>query len=497
MPIHHRSWALLGLGVLCGPLAFGQNEEDALRYSQTLPGGTARSWAMGSAFGAVGADPASASINPAGFGLYNASELSLTPSFEVNDAEALHYGTSATANDNRFSFNNLALILSSPSSKGGDWRGGVFGISFDRQASYNWEKRALGTGVNSTILQRFANEANGTSPGALADAFPFTSDLAYQTYAINPTGDTIANTYDSAIPFGSPVRQDHTISTSGRLNTTSFFYAANYMDRLYIGATVGVVGVRYERETTHRETTLDGTLDLQDLMYKEKLLTTGNGLDLKLGVIGRATDRLRLGLAFHSPMWLQMSDSYVYTMTTDFRTPDVNGDTGYGYDSPDGNFTYRVRTPWRVVASAAYVAGKHGLVSVDYGYTNFRQSKLNSGADVVDGYDFRLENDVIREDFRATHSVRVGTEWRSGNWYFRGGWGYWPSAYDDHDARQGTAYMRYTAGLGFRTTHVSIDLAGIYGTQDIKYFQYDPALISATSERITDTHGMLTIAYRP
>jgi hypothetical protein len=122
---------------------------------------------------------------------------------------------------------------------------------------------------------------------------------------------------------------------------------------------------------------------------------------------------------------------------------------------------------------------------------------LNSGADVVDGYDFRLENDVIREDFRATHSVRVGTEWRSGNWYFRGGWGYWPSAYDDHDARQGTAYMRYTAGLGFRTTHVSIDLAGIYGTQDIKYFQYDPALISATSERITDTHGMLTIAYRP
>ncbi|MBS1583560.1 MAG: hypothetical protein JST66_15265 [Bacteroidetes bacterium] len=493
----NRSWALFGLGMLSGTFVLGQNEEDALRYSQTLPGGTARSWAMGSAFGAVGADPASASLNPAGFGLYNTSEISFTPGFEVNDAKAKHYGTSATGNDNRFSFNNLSLMLSYPGSSGSDWRGGVFGVSFDRQASFHWEQRAVGDNVNSTILQRFVNEANGTAPGDLADAFPFTSDLAYQTYALNPTGDTIANTYDSAIPFGSDVRQEHTISTSGRLNTTSLFYAANYMDRLYIGGSLGIVGVRYDRRTTHRETTLDETLDLKDLSYQENLRTTGSGIDLKVGVIGRATDNLRLGLAFHSPMWLQMNDAYTYSMNTGFRTPDANGKTGYSWDSPDGAYAYRVRTPWRVVASAAYVAGKHGLVSVDYGYTNFRQSKLNSGVNAADDYDFSMENDVIHQDLRSTHSVRVGTEWRSGPWYFRGGWGYWPDAYADNDARQGTAYMRYTAGFGFRSEHVSVDLAGIYGTRDIKYFQYDPALVAATSERLTDTHGLLTIAFRP
>ena len=44
--------SLLAL-LLCGPQwAFGQNEEDALRYSNILPGGTARSWALGGAFGA-------------------------------------------------------------------------------------------------------------------------------------------------------------------------------------------------------------------------------------------------------------------------------------------------------------------------------------------------------------------------------------------------------------------------------------------------------------
>ena len=64
---------LLSLGIafliLMPQWAFGQNEEDALRYSDILPGGTARSWALGGAFGAVGGDAASATTNPAGFGL--------------------------------------------------------------------------------------------------------------------------------------------------------------------------------------------------------------------------------------------------------------------------------------------------------------------------------------------------------------------------------------------------------------------------------------------
>lgn len=75
-----RSSILFYALLLCTASAvFGQNEEDALRYSDLLPGGTARSWALGGAMGAVGADPGSATTNPAGFGLYNTSEISFTP----------------------------------------------------------------------------------------------------------------------------------------------------------------------------------------------------------------------------------------------------------------------------------------------------------------------------------------------------------------------------------------------------------------------------------
>lgn len=475
--------------------AMAQNEEDALRFSQYLPGGTARSWALGGAMGAAGADPASASTNPAGFGLYNVSEVSFSPQFEVNGARSTYHGTSANDNDNRFSFNNLSLVLSSPYEHGGDWRSGTFGVSFDRLASFHWEEHATGA-AKGTILQKFVNEANGTAPGSLKDAFPFTSNLAYMAYGIDPL-DTVANTYSSAIPFSSTTDQDHRISSSGRLNTTSFFYAANYLDKLYVGATLGLVGLRYERHTAHAEKVEDPGNDLKDLSYTENLVTTGNGVDLKLGFLARAGKRMRLGLAFHSPKWLLLGDSYNYVMSTGFRTPVSNGKTSYSQYSPDGTFNYRLRTPWSVLASASYIAGTHGLVSIDYGYTDFRQARLKTSADLLDDYDFSSENQAIQASFRGTHSLRVGTEWRSGAWYFRGGWGIWPDAYADQDRRQGTAYMRFTGGIGFRSEHISVDLAGVYGKRDTNYFQYDPGLADITQEQLTDTRGLITVTFRP
>ncbi|MBP6699281.1 MAG: aromatic hydrocarbon degradation protein, partial [Flavobacteriales bacterium] len=60
---------------LVAGLVLAQNEEDALRISTGQPGGTARSNGMANAFGALGADPVSISINPAGLALYRTSGL--------------------------------------------------------------------------------------------------------------------------------------------------------------------------------------------------------------------------------------------------------------------------------------------------------------------------------------------------------------------------------------------------------------------------------------
>ena len=69
-------------------------------------------------------------------------------------------------------------------------------------------------------------------------------------------------------------------------------------------------------------------------------------------------------------MWLLLNDSYSYEMSTSFRAGD-----GHKELSPTGTYSYRVNTPWSLTASGVYQVGKHGLVSVDYTFTDFRSAR--------------------------------------------------------------------------------------------------------------------------
>jgi hypothetical protein len=495
---------VLAVGLLAGFGLHAQSEEDALRISTLMPGGTARSNGMANAYGAVGADAAAIGINPAGFGLYRISELSFTPSIEVNDAASTFYRTKASDTQTRFHFNNMALVLNAPGSSGGDWRSSTYGVVYDRQQSHHWRKQAKGMNVPSTILERFVNEANGTSITDLNnDAFPFSSSLAWYTYGINdiypvgPDGDTIPNQYASAIPFGSLTDQLHTVESRGASTKTSFFYSGNYLDKLYLGVSIGIAGHRFRRNTEHTETTVDTDLDLREVTYREELTTTGNGVDVKVGVLGRATERLRIGAAFHSPQWMQLNDAFFYVMDTRFRTPDSDGRYDYSAASPDGVFSYNVHTPWKVTASAAYIAGANGLMSVDYEYTDYRRMRFRPSNRLTDDYDFMIENDLIKRSFRAVHSVRVGTEWRMGNWYYRLGWGFVPDAYVESDPRHGQALKVYAAGIGYRTDNVGVELGLNYTQQQVNTFPYPPDPVAPVREDLSTYRSFVTVSFRP
>lgn len=478
--------------IACGTVALAQNEDDALRYSVPVPGGGARAWGLAGAMGAVGADPAAASINPAGFGLYNTSELSLSLGLEVNDAQASFMGTSTGAGRQRMSVNNLALVFHFNKSSG-DWHGGTFGLSYDRRASFQWKEQANGDRVPGTFLEQFAMEANGTPYTDLENgSLPFTAGLAWYTYGI----DTVPGTNDQylpGIPSGTDTRQEHTIDASGRMGTTSFYYAANYKDRLYIGAALGITGTRYERYTTHEERPLDDAVALRTVHFKEDLLTTGNGFDLKVGAIGRVGSHVRLGAAFHTPMWLLLNDSYSYTMTTTF----TGSSDPLQEVSPDGTFSYRVTTPWSATLSAVYQAGKYGLVSVDYTYSDPRNARLRASRSLLDQYDYGTENEAIKASFRPMHTVRAGTEWRAGSWYFRVGGAWRPDPYAKADTRHGTGYRQYGGGVGYRVTHWSFDLGGTWGLRNGKYYTYSPISVNPVEARYTDLRMLFTVAWRP
>lgn len=492
------------MAALAFPLGLhAQNEEDAVRLSGYQPMGTARSAGMGNAFGALGADGASAMINPGGMGLYRTSELSLSPLLEVNGTRSLFYGQNASDSQGRFAFGNLTLAIHNPGNSGSDWRSSTYGVVFERQATHHWRSNAAALGVPSSILQGFAMEAQGTPDTELLDRFPFTAGLAWETFGIDPAvvlgpgGDTLPNRYVSAVPTGALTDQRHAIESRGSTSNTAFFYAGNFKDLLYIGASVGIVGHRFRRTTTHEETTPDAALDLQDLRFSENLAVNGNGLDIKLGAVVRAHDRLRLGLAYHSPHWMQLNDSYATSMRTTFRTPDTQGRTAYSSSSPDGFFTYRLNTPSRWVASAAFIAGANGLVSIDYTYSDARNARFRPGDRFLNNYDFATENTTIRSALRAQHSLRAGTEWRYGPWYYRLGLGYVPDAFRTEELRHGRPTLLYSGGIGYRSEHVSVDLALQYQQGQRVFLPYAPEVVQPIAEDRRNYRAMVTVAFRP
>lgn len=98
--------------------AFAQNENDALRYSmQQNFGTTARSLSMGGAFGALGADFSSLSINPAGIAVYRRSEFTFSPVLQFRDNSASYLGTLTTDNRANIGIGNLGFVLAFPREK--------------------------------------------------------------------------------------------------------------------------------------------------------------------------------------------------------------------------------------------------------------------------------------------------------------------------------------------------------------------------------------------
>ena len=69
-----------------------QTAVDALRYSRTIAGGTARYMALNGAFGAVGGDFTVLSTNPAGIGIYRSSEFTITPSIFTGGTQSTFMG---------------------------------------------------------------------------------------------------------------------------------------------------------------------------------------------------------------------------------------------------------------------------------------------------------------------------------------------------------------------------------------------------------------------
>ena len=89
--------------------AYSQTYEDALRYSSYNHEGTSRFNSMGGAFGALGGDLSSISINPAGSSIFLDSEFGVTLNYKNQEIKNIFNNSQSLSKNDLLSYNNIGL----------------------------------------------------------------------------------------------------------------------------------------------------------------------------------------------------------------------------------------------------------------------------------------------------------------------------------------------------------------------------------------------------
>lgn len=473
--------------------SLAQNEIDALRYSRTQPGGTARFSSVAGAFGALGGDFSALSTNPAGLGLYKKSEFSFTPSFFSGQSESNYNGMTSSDYKHNFNMGNVGMVFTMNQGKDDQprgWKNIQFAIGLNRINNFNNRLMMEGVNNDNSLLDTYVEQANGINFDQIEEDpdgnYAYDLNLAWWTYLLNLLPDT-EDQYYSPIPTGGAL-QRKSITSWGSVNELVFSMGANYSDMFYIGGTIGFPFIRYFEESHYSEEDFANTIyDFKSFDIYDQLSTEGTGYNFKFGMIFKPVDWFRIGGAIHTPtFYSDMNDEWNTSISSDFD----NGDS-YSEDSPFGTFNYELETPMKLIGSAAFVIQNYGFLSVDYEFVDYSQARLRSG-----DYNFSAENSIIRDIYTTSSNLRFGGEAKFDQFALRGGYAIYGNPYKSgiNEGEQ----TSFSAGFGFREKNYFLDFAYVRTWYDENYYFYssDNYSVNPVKNTLTTNTFLVTLGFR-
>ena len=360
----------------------------AIIFSENDNNGSARFTGMSGAFGALGGDISSININPAGIAVANKSSFSGTLNNRNSNITSNYYGNSITTQNQFFNLSHAGAIL-----------------VFDSAYTSEWSKFAIG--FNYRITKDFEDnfQANGNSGVATFKDFPF---------------DNNATPIDYNIADG----QDFINNYKGEISEINFGFSSVHRKKLYVGLGLNFYDLNFTQQADLAEFNSDGNGNELDAYLYQENITTGSGFSANAGFIYKAHPNFRFGLAYQTPTWYteilettNITNNDGYFGDTEISVSNNNAvyrNTDFG-GFPIQELLYKLKTPSKLTASAAFIFGKKGLLSLDYTNKNYQNIKLSN-------HNFSAENQFFQDDLRNTHSFNVGTEWRLDRFSVRGGY---------------------------------------------------------------------------
>lgn len=447
---------------------------DALRFSSFDVLGTARTVGIGGGIGALGADFSVMSTNPAGLAAFRRSEFTVTPSFSLNNTEATldNSSNSSAVQKNKvaFTLNNLGLAFSRQG-RNPNWKTSNIGIGLNRIASFNQTFTYRGESRGSYI-DSFQEAANGLAPDALSN---FTTGLAFDTEAIYEYDENEALSYLTDFNESNEdalLQREQTIKRRGGINELSLAFAGNYKERLMIGLSVGFPILSYTEEKVYNESDPNEAIaGYTSMEFKEKLTTTGSGINLKLGVIFRLSQMIRLGGAIHTPTtYGSLVDNFETSMQHTYVDGDGNDQLLESASPADqGEFEYKLKTPWRFIGSAGFIIKRAGFITAEVEYLKYNDANFDlTITDNSQGtVDFQNNlNSEIASIYQSAINLRFGGEYALKIFRFRAGVTLTGTPYADNYIRDnpnikgiGETRTTYALGFGVRQERYFIDFA--------------------------------------
>lgn len=553
-------------------VADAQSAIDAYRFSQPDMKGTARFMSMGGAFGALGGDLSSIAYNPAGLGVYRRGEVGVTMDFDMQSATSDTDGLKNTQNQTKYplsnvggvvSFNlynnvmpnlNLAFTYNKAASFNAHYVGGIPNLS---NSLTNYIAGISNTEGATVADVESTNSFDPYNPNDGGYAAPWLSILGYDSYFITPTGDDDNPNWIGQWNSQTSGRGSFDVLTTGGINEYNIAIGGNFANKLFWGLDFGISDLNYNMTAVWGEQLQNATVDNAEgtantnaeWMMTNYYSVGGTGYNLKLGLIYRPIQELRLGFSFTTPTWYSINESYM--ARTNFNYPNLNiADMQQNSAVTNGGLwgtnSYNFRTPWKIMVSAAGVIGRNLIVSADFEWQKFDKMRFYDGdggfydygydSDNWDDWDdwpynapaglqkaspaayntdpWYATNKDIQSYYKSTTTIRVGAEYRiTPRFSIRAGYAhvsspvktevkdgsmmiYTSGTMTNYRLDNSTDYI--TCGLGYNFNNFYIDGAFVHKRLGSEYHAYTPdpvnPQIPSPSSKLTLTNNQIVIS---
>jgi hypothetical protein len=476
-----------------GSLTYAQDFIDnALLFSRARPSGSARIQALGGSQVSLGGDYSSALSNPAGLGMFNRSEFTFSPGLTINDFSSDYLGVSTDESKSMFNIPGLSLVYHHETEKEKGFLGGSFGLSMTRTNDFNRKFRYRGTNSENSIIDYFIDDAYGIDPESMlwlenqppGDNFSSLTSMAYNNYLIedfvDDDGEFAYRSVLSPLPaepgFPAEIRtvdQEELSDAKGAQYQWSISYGANFSDRFFIGAGVGITSIRYKLTQNFTESNFRYSEDpeyvpIDNFRTTETYDIRGSGVNFTIGAIARPVDFLQVGASLVTPTYYNMTDTYTGRIESIWNNYDDENNPSYPprrdvsehFEDLPVISEYNLSTPLRVTTGATFIS-KFGFLTGEVEFVNYAKAKYNS--DIAD--DFDAENEGVKAEYEPVMNYRLGAEYRHDIFRVRAGYNYMADPYRQ-TGNIDRSIQSFTGGLGIRTKTFFVDLGAVFSSTE-------------------------------